>query len=197
MSEINLTRPAGSILFRAGDACPGFVVMKSGCIRVSLTSAGGREIVLYRVRPGEICLQTFSCLVEGRRYQAEGQVETEISGELVPAAEFARRMADNGTFRQRVLEAVARRFADFEHMVETLAFAGLEQRVAEAIIRLAGDSHEVRATHEQIAVEIGSAREAVSRQVSQLVRNGLISAHRGMIEIVDRDGLSRLAAPPV
>lgn len=197
MSEIHLTRPAGSILFRAGDACPGFVVLTSGCIRVSLTSAGGRGIVLYRVRPGEICLQTFSCLVDGRRYQAEGQAETEIRGELVPPAEFTRRMADDGAFRQQVLEAVARRFGDFEQMVETLAFAGLEQRVAQAITRLAGNGREVKATHEQIAVEIGSAREAVSRQVSQLVRSGLISAHRGMIEIVDRDGLSRLAEPPV
>lgn len=197
MSASPLHQPAGAVLFRAGDACPGFVVVKAGCIRVSLTSASGREIVLYRVRPGEVCLQTFGCLVEGRRYQAEGVVETEISGELISPGEFSRRMADDGAFRQQVLEAVARRFADFEHVVETLAFAGLEQRVAEAVLRLAGGGLDVRVTHEQIAVEIGSAREAVSRQLASLSRNGFLTAQRGVIEILDRDGLSRLANPVV
>jgi len=197
VSASPLHQPAGAVLFRAGDACPGFVVVKAGCIRVSLTSASGREIVLYRVRPGEVCLQTFGCLVEGRRYQAEGVVETEISGELISPGEFSRRMADDGVFRQQVLAAVARRFADFEHVVETLAFAGLEQRVAEAVLRLAGDGSDVRVTHEQIAVEIGSAREAVSRQLASLTRNGFLTAQRGVIEILDRDGLSRLANPVV
>ncbi len=190
---IPLNQPSGAVLFRAGDECPGFVVVKSGCIRVSLASAGGREIVLYRVRPGEVCLQTFSCLVEGRRYQAEGIVETHVLGELLPPAEFNLRMAADAVFRQQVLAAVAQRFADFEHVVETLAFAGLGQRVAQAILQLSGGGNEVRATHEQIATEIGSAREAVSRQIAQLARDGLVAAHRGVIDILNREGLMRLA----
>lgn len=197
MTALRLHQSSGAVLFRAGDECPGFVVVKSGCIRVSLISAGGREIVLYRVRPGEVCLQTFSCLVEGRRYQAEGVVETEVDGEIIPPGEFTRRMATDDHFRQQVLGAVARRFADFEQVVETLAFAGLEQRVAQALLRLAGDQAEVHATHEQIAVEIGSAREAVSRQLAVLARNGLVALQRGVIAIRDRDGLSRLADPAV
>lgn len=192
---IPLSQPAGAVLFRAGDECAGFVVVKSGCIRVSLVSAGGREIVLYRVRPGEVCLQTFGCLVEGRRYQAEGTVEADLAGELIPAAEFNKRITSDGEFRQQLLGAVARRFADFEQVVETLAFAGLEQRVAQAILRLSEGRGEVHATHEQIAVEIGSAREAVSRQLAQMARNGLVATHRGAIELLDRNGLLRLAEP--
>lgn len=194
---LTVSQPVGSILFRAGDECRGFIRLKAGCIRVSLTSASGREIVLYRVRPGEVCLQTFSCLVEGRRYQAEGAAETAISGEIVPATEFSRRMRDDDGFRQEVLTAVAKRFSDFEHVVEMLAFAGLEQRVAEAILRLAGAGRDVRATHEQIAAEIGSAREAVSRQIAQLVREGLVASHRGELEILDRHAIERLARASV
>lgn len=192
---IALNEPIGAVLFRPGDECAGFVVVKSGCIRVSLLSAGGREIVLYRVRPGEICMQTFGCLVEGRRYHAEGIVEADVVGELIPVVEFNRRIASDEAFRQQVLGAVARRFADFEQVVETLAFAGLEQRVAQAILRLSEGRGEVHATHEQIAVEIGSAREAVSRQLAQLARNGLVATHRGAIELLDRGGLLRLADP--
>ena len=193
MTTIPLHQPVGAVLFRAGDECPGYVVVTNGCIRVSLVSAAGREIVLYRVRPGEVCLQTFACLVEGRRYLAEGVVEAEVTGELIPPHAFNRRMATDDAFRQQVLGAVAHRFADFEHVVETLAFAGLEQRVAQAILQVAGEGHEARTTHEQLAVEIGSAREAVSRQIAALARNGFVAAHRGVIEILDRDGLSQLA----
>lgn len=197
MTAIPLHKPVGTILFRAGDECPGYVAVTAGCIRVSLVSANGREIVLYRVGPGEVCLQTFACLVEGRRYLAEGIVEAEVSGELIPPNVFSHRMATDDTFRQQVLGAVAHRFAEFEHVVETLAFAGLEQRVAQAILRVAGAGREARITHEQIAIEIGSAREAVSRQIAALARTGFVAAHRGVIEILDRDGLSQLAAAPV
>jgi CRP/FNR family transcriptional regulator len=197
MTAIPLHKPVGAVLFRAGDECPGYVAVTAGCIRVSLVSANGREIVLYRVGPGEVCLQTFACLVEGRRYLAEGVVEAELSGELIPPNVFSHRMATDDTFRQQVLGAVAHRFAEFEHVVETLAFAGLEQRVAQAILRVAGAGGEARITHEQIAIEIGSAREAVSRQIAALARGGFLAAHRGFIEILDRDGLSQLAAAPM
>jgi CRP/FNR family transcriptional regulator, anaerobic regulatory protein len=197
MTAIPLHKPVGTILFRAGDECPGYVAVTAGCIRVSLVSANGREIVLYRVGPGEVCLQTFACLVEGRRYLAEGVVEAEVSGELIPPNVFSHRMATDDAFRQQVLGAVAHRFAEFEHVVETLAFAGLEQRVAQAILRVAGAGREARITHEQIAIEIGSAREAVSRQIAALARTGFVAAHRGVIEILDRNGLSQLAAAPV
>lgn len=194
---MHLAKPSGATLFRPGDQCPGFVVVASGCIRVSITSASGREIVLYRVRPGDVCLQTFSCLVEGMTYSAEGVVEADLSGELIPPADFSRRMGEDPAFRSSVLSAVARRFSDFEQVVETLAFAGLDRRVATALLRLAGEGGEVHATHEQIAAEIGSAREAVSRQLTAFARDGLVEGRRGHTAIVDRAALTQLATTEV
>ena len=73
--------PKGTTLFRAGDPCPGFVVLSEGTIRVTMSAANGREVVLYRVRPGDVCLQTFSCLIDGRSSSAEGVAETDLSAE--------------------------------------------------------------------------------------------------------------------
>lgn len=188
-----LVKAAGSTLFRPGDSCLGFVVVHSGCIRVSMISMSGREIVLYRVRPGDVCLQTFSCLAAGREYSAEGVVEADLAGELVSPDEFNRRLANEADFRAGILSAVARRFSDFEEVVETLAFAGLERRVAAALLRLANEANEIRATHEQIAAEIGSAREAVSRQLAAFARDGLVEGRRGYAVIIDRVAVSRLA----
>ncbi|PCH70265.1 MAG: cyclic nucleotide-binding protein, partial [Rhodobacteraceae bacterium] len=79
-----LSCPAGTVLFRPGQECPGFVRLQSGSIRVTLSAANGREVVLYRVAPGDVCLQTFACLTDGRSYSAEGVAEQDIVGEIMP-----------------------------------------------------------------------------------------------------------------
>jgi CRP/FNR family transcriptional regulator len=192
-----LSLPAGAVLFRPNDDCPGFVVVKHGQIKVSLTSESGREIVLYRVQPGDVCLQTFSCLSRKTPYAAEGRVEEALVGVIIPPALFDRLMADVPTFRAEVFAAVARRFSEFQRMVETLAFMGLEARLAAALLKLSGGRNEVEATHEALAVEIGSAREVVSRQLHHFAERGLVETSRGRVKILSREALARLAQPAV
>jgi CRP/FNR family transcriptional regulator len=192
-----LSAPAGHVLFRPHDGCQGFIALTRGVIRVALASAGGREIVLYRVHPGEICLQTFSCLVQDKPYAAEGVAEESVEAFLISPAAFTRLMTESADFRAAVLDSVAGRFADFEQVVETLAFSGLEQRVAAALLRLADAEGVVHATHEALASEIGSAREAVSRQLGLFARQGLVTLARGRVELQRRDALSRLAEAPL
>lgn len=184
---------ARSVLFRPNDECPGFVVVHKGQIKVSLVTESGREIVLYRVKPGEICLQTFACLVRRMPYNAEGVVESDLEGLVVPTSQFDRLMAQTPAFRTAVFAAMAVRFDEFQHVVETLAFSGLDMRVAQALLTLGGAADEVEATHESIAAEIGSAREAVSRQLAAFVREGLVETARGRIKILARSRLTRLA----
>ena len=193
--KLHLT--SGTVIFRPGSECPGFVILHSGTIRVSLVSEGGRELVLYRVTPGQICLQTFACLAGGTTYSAEGVAESVVDGLLVPTSVFQDLVATLPAFRNTVFKAVAERFNEFEHVVETLAFTGLEARVASALWRLAGAGSTVTATHQEIATEIGSAREAVTRQLKALAQSGVISVGRGHIEIVNRAKLSQLATKPV
>ena len=192
-----ISLPAGAVVFRPNDDCPGFVVVKRGQIKVSLTSESGREIVLYRVQPGDVCLQTFSCLSRKTPYAAEGRVEEALTGFVIPPSLFDRLMADAPAFRAEVFAAVARRFSEFQHMVETLAFTGLEARLAATLLKLAGGRNEVEATHEAIAIEIGTAREVVSRQLHQFAERGLVETSRGRVKILAREALARLAQPAV
>ncbi|MBN8485941.1 MAG: Crp/Fnr family transcriptional regulator [Sphingomonadales bacterium] len=185
--------PRGTVLFRPEQACQGFVVVRSGSIKVSLTAENGREIVLYRVRPGEVCLQTFGCLVKGNPYSAEGVAESDIEIEVIPAGEFQRRIESDLAFRQQLFSAVAARFADLERLVEDVALSSIEERLARALLRLAGPGDRLDATHEALATEIGSAREVVSRQLGLFARAGLIAASRGHIDLIDRPGLEALA----
>ncbi len=187
---------AGDVLFRVDDICHGFIALRAGALRVGLTSAAGRELVLYRVRPGEICLQTFICLARQGAYAAEGIAETDLDAVLIPPNAFDRLMSEDPAFRSAVLTSVASRFMDLEAMVETLAFTGLPARLAGALLTHVAGAGVVRMTHEELASEIGSAREAVSRQLAAFVQADLVSLRRGQITLDDISGLERLRDGP-
>ncbi len=184
---------AGAVLFRPGDPCRGFVVLHEGTLRVTLTAASGREIVLYRVSRGDICLQTFSCLVEGRDYAACGIAETPLMAEVIPAVDFHRRLSDDSEFRRQVFSAVAQRFSDFERLVEDVALTGFTARLARALLRLANADGKVVATHEQLAVETGSGRAVVSRQLARFAAANLVGMERGQVSLLDWDALADIA----
>ena len=190
---IPLTCPAGTILFSPGQECPGFVRIRKGTIRVTLTAANGREVVLYRVTPGDVCLQTFACMTDGRRYSAEGTAETDIIGEVMPHAAFRQAMADDAGFRAEIMIGVAHRFADFEQLVEDVALTGFDARLARVLLRLARDSDQITATHDALAVETASGRAFVSRRLGEFARRGLIEPGRGQLRLLDRGGLEQIA----
>ena len=192
-SSMIVSLPSGSRIYGPGRAPEAFLLLVDGTVRVQQVSENGREIVLYRVRPGEVCLQTFNCLIEGHPYAAEGVAETALEAEMVPAAVFREKVSGDAAFRDLVFAAVARRFADFERLVEEVALTGLEARLARALLRLAAADGTLESTHDALAAEIGSARAVVSRQLAAFARRGLIARTRGRIRILAAPALRALA----
>lgn len=187
--------PRGTTLFHAGQSCSGFVVVRRGTIKVTLTAENGREIILYRVRPGEVCLQTFGCLVNNTSYSAQGEAETDLEIEVIPPGEFQRLVVQEAGFRQQLFAAVAARFADLERLVEDVALSSIEARLARALLRLMDGAGQVTATQEALASEIGSVREVVSRQLNALARDGVLELTRGHIAILAPRQLEQIAHP--
>lgn len=185
--------PAGAAVFRPGDVCPGFIVLAEGVIRVSLTAENGRQAVLYRVRPGELCLQSFQHLIDGAPYGAEGIAETPVRGVIVSPPAFHRLMGDSAPARRLAMRQVADRFGLLLGAVEDVAFRPMDQRLARALLaRAEGGAAEI--THAMLAAEIGASREGVSRRLERWTEAGLIRAEgRGRIALRDRAGLARLA----
>lgn len=186
--------PKGSVLFQPGHECPGFLLLEEGSIKVTLTGASGREVVLYRVRPGDVCLQTFCCLVEGDLYSAEGIAETDLSGELVPAAEFNRRLAEDEAFRGRVMASVATRFGEYQRLIEEVALTGFDARLSRVLLRLSDDGGKVTATHNALAAETASGRAYVTRRLADFARRGLVEQQADGVAILNEAELERIAA---
>ena len=184
---------AGDVLFRPGDPCRGFLAVRSGSVKVGLTAANGREIVLYRVSAGESCALTTSCLIGHEEYPAEGISETAARAVVIPRALFDELIASSAEFRRFVFTAFSRRVTNLFRIIEEVAFARIDVRLAQRLLQMATDRNRVSATHQDFANELGSAREVVSRQLQEFQRRGWIRATRGEIELIDRKALSHLA----
>ena len=180
----------GTALFGAGAPCRQFPFVLQGSIRVAKVG-DGRELQLYRVGPGESCVLTSSCLVGGSDYPASGVVAADVKLVVLPRPAFDALMASHAPFRQYVFSLFAERLADLMSLVEAVAFHKLDRRVAAALL---GRGRVVALTHQQLADEVGSVREIVTRVLRGLADAGWVQLARGSIEIVDPGALRQLAA---
>lgn len=185
--------PRGTILFSPGQDCPGFLVLKKGCIKVTLTGSSGREAVLYRVHPGEVCLQTFSCLIKDQTYAAEGVVEDDIEGDLIPANQFHQQLESNTAFRNDVLNSVALRFAEYQQLIEDIALTAFDARLAKVLLRLADSQDIVHATHAALAAETASGRAYVSRRLAEFSRRGVVEQRPDGVRICNKNELIQIS----
>lgn len=182
--------PPGTVLFRPGDPCKGFLMLRQGRVRVDLVAEDGHALLLYRVAPGEACAITTSCLFAGEAYSAEGRAETAIEGMLLPGGRFAAMVADLPGFRAFVMAGFAARLAALMGRIEELSFRSVDRRLAAWLLAQPGG--QASATQEAIGVEIGTAREVVSRRLAALAKAGLLRVERGAVTVLDRAGLASL-----
>jgi CRP/FNR family transcriptional regulator len=185
--------PAGAKAFESGSPCDNFLMLVSGRLRVQQVSESGREIVLYRVAGGDTCVLTTAFLLAHGSYSAEAIAETDVSGLAVPRASFDRLLAESKRFRDFVFMAFASRIADLMLLVEEVAFGKVDIRLAQRLLELCDASGTLLLTHQELAVELGTAREVVSRQLKEFERRGWIRLERGKIEFRNRSALNALA----
>lgn len=188
----NFKATAGQSIFSPGQECPGFLRLRTGSIRVTLAGASGREVVLYRVRPGEVCLQTFTCLVDGRVYGAEGVVETDLEGEMIRPNEFHKRLESDKDFRQTLLASVALRFSEYQELVEDVALTAFDARLAKTLLKLTDDQGFVRASHASLAAETASGRAYVTRRLKAFAKQGVVEQRHEGIFIVNKRDLEQI-----
>jgi len=187
-----VTLPAGTPVFHDGSACSSYVLVMDGSVRVQKVAENGREIVLYRVESGQSCVLTTNCLISHGDYTAEGIAETEVRAMVLPATAFRTLLGRSEAFRDFVFSAYATRISDLLMLIEEVAFGRVDVRLATWLSAHAGADSAIKATHQDIATELGTAREVVSRQLKEFERRGWVGLHRGRIEIRDRDGLGSL-----
>ncbi|MCK6373973.1 Crp/Fnr family transcriptional regulator [Zoogloea sp.] len=181
--------PAGTTVFDERQACQGFPFVIAGSIRVVKAAPNGRELPLYRVTPGETCIISSACLLGQAPYNARGVTEADTTLLVVPTDDFQALLGEQA-FRDFVFQLFSERIADLMQLIEEVAFRKLDQRLAALLL---GKGQRLHITHQQLADELGSVREIVSRLLKGLAEQGLVALSREQVEILDPAGLRRLA----
>ncbi len=186
--------PEGTVIFGPGQSPESYLLLLDGTVRVQQVSETGREIVLYRVSAGQSCALTTACLMGYEDYQAQGIAETAIKAVAIPRATFDEAIARSAAFRKFVFTAFSVSVTTLFRIIEEVAFSRIDVRLAQRLLQLADSKGRVERTHQQLAAELGSAREVIGRQLQEFQRRGWLSTSRGSIDLAKPDALRQLAS---
>lgn len=191
------TVPAGTCIFMEGDECGAIAILLSGVVRVFKVGETGREITLYRFAQGESCILTANCILGHTEFPAIAVVERDAEAVMIPATTFREWVARYEPWRDYVFNLLSRRLAMVMAIVDEVAFRRMDRRIADLLSRrLSPAQPQARLTHQEIAAELGTSREVVSRILQDFADSGLIATGRGTITLLDAERLAQRAASP-
>jgi len=185
------------VLAREGKECVYLPLVVEGTLRVYKSSENGREITLYRIEPGESCILTATCILNGGGFPAIAEAEGPSVVFLVPAKLLVRLVDEAPEWRRFVFGLYSKRLEIVLTMVEEVAFRHVDARIAAHLGRLTRDGNGlVTTTHAEIAGELGTSREVVTRILKDLEAEGLLATFRGKIRILRPEELKERAEKP-
>lgn len=178
--------PAGARLQDELRECAGMILIRSGSLRVYMISDEGREITLYRLYPDDVCVLSAACVLDSITFTVQIDAE-EDADVIVTASRAVRRLSDGNVFvRCFANETAVKRFSDVMWSMQQLLFLKADRRLARFLTEESRKTEgPVRMTHEQIARQIGSAREVVSRLLKDFEQEGMVRLGRKSVEILD------------
>lgn len=179
-----------------GNECTGVIIIKSGSLRIYMISEDGKEITLYRLFPGEICMLSASCVLDSITFDVFVDAEENSECIVVGGCAFAELSEKCPDVKIFALECAVSRFSDVMWVMQQILFMSMDKRLAIFLLDEASKtkSDTVKLTHEQIAKYIGSAREVVSRMLKYFSTEGILESSRGGVKILDKPRLRALTA---
>lgn len=182
-----------SKVFEPGDVCHHFYYVLSGIIRVDLITRSGKPLTLYRLGDNETCILTTSCLLSGDHYNAQAVAEQPVTALAIPRDVFFSQLDQSPEFRQFVFSSFASRLSAMMEKIEEVTSIPIEQRLAIRTLELYEERNPIVVTHEQLAADLGTAREVVSRKLANWENYGWIKRQRGSFTILDTQPIQQLA----
>jgi CRP/FNR family transcriptional regulator, anaerobic regulatory protein len=181
--------PEGHDVFVEGDRADAIALLISGVVRVYKIGETGREITLYRFGNGESCILTANAILSQKNFPAIATVEKEAEAVMIPADTFRDWVRRYDLWREFVFDLLSERLSSVMAIVEEVAFRRMDVRVVTFLSERLGRSDSIQITHQEIAAELGSSREVISRILEDLSGLGIIGVSRGTIKVLDREAL--------
>lgn len=184
---IKKTIPKGEVIFHEGDVCEGIPIIIKGIVRVSKIGKNGKEMSVYRVLPGETCILSVASVLSNHIYPLTAIAEEDVEAYVYPCEQFKILMTVSTKVQDYVYKTIIRRFMGIIQMVDEIIFQSTDERIINFLLKSSKkDGDVIEITHDKLAVEIGTAREVVSRILKEMERKGYIQLARGKILILKR-----------
>lgn len=177
-----ITVKQGTRMFSESDPCNTFPFVLSGKVRVFKESLNGRELSLYTVESGDTCIVSTGCLLSHEGYTASSLVKEDTELLMMSSHEFDK-LLGAPAFRQFIFSLVSKRIVVLLQLLEEVAFHKLDRRLASILLQQGG--RHLKISHQELADELGTVREIISRLLHSFSDNGLVRLGRGIIEILD------------
>jgi CRP/FNR family transcriptional regulator, anaerobic regulatory protein len=170
--------------------------VKTGSIRIFRISEQGKEITLYRIGTGELCLLSLNAILAPLQFNSTAVVEGNTSLLSIPYTVYSTLFTKNIKFQHYVMGMMMTVLNSVMMLSEEIAFHSINKRICAKIldIQQTQGSHILKTTHEEIANDLGTAREVVSRALKTLTYEGIIIKTRGRLEILDENKLKNMSA---
>ena len=181
--------PAGHDVFVDGDRVENIALMLSGVVRVYKIGETGREITLYRFGLGQSCILTANAILSQKSFPAIATVEEDAEAVMIPAEVFRTWVSRYDLWREFIFNLLTERLSTVMAVVDEVVFKRMDRRVASLLLDQAKAQNPMRITHQEIAAELGSSREVISRILEDFSKEELIESGRGTVEVLDFDGL--------
>jgi len=191
---LRLSFKKGQRVHEGGD-CSGLLVVKSGRIRAYILSEEGKEITLFRLFDRDVCILSSSCMMKNINFDIQVDAEADSEILLIPASVYQSLSQANAAVKDFSAEIISSRLSDVMWVVEQVVFMSLDRRLANYLLEQSSieGKDELPVTHEMIARNIGSAREAVTRMLRYFQNEGLVSVSRGMVTLIDKKRLMQIS----
>ncbi len=189
---------AGEMVHGMGKECTGLLLVTSGQLRAYIVSEGGREITLYRLLEGDICLFSASCIIRSLQFDISVSAEKETTFFLIPTDVYQNLMDSSIAVNNYTNEIMASRMSDIMWLMEQVIWHSFDKRLANFLIEESAleESKTLNITHDTIANHLGTAREVVTRMLKYFQSEGMVTLARGAITIADMEKLNYLRSIP-
>lgn len=190
---VNYTR--GQNVHSADNVCIGVLIVKSGELRTYMLSEDGRDITLYRLGKGDVCILSASCVLSNITFDVYIDAERDTEVLLISSAVFSRLMEENVYAENFALRVAADRFSDVMWAMEQILFMSFDRRLAVFLLDETAkiETDTLPLTHEQIARYMGSAREVVSRMLKHFSKESIVVLSRGGVRVLNKERLRQLS----
>lgn len=183
------------IVYNSTEDCKGLTIVKSGNLRAYILSESGKEITMYRLFENDTCIMTANCLLKNITFDMIIEAEKDSEIILVPFSIYGKLSNSNILIQDFTNQLVSSRFSDVMWVMEQVVFMSFDKRLAIFLLEQSAieGSDIINITHENIAKNLGSAREVVSRMLKYFQSSDIVYVSRGNIEIKNRKKLMELA----